>query len=120
MTCQRCGMNMQLMTNKMPVIFWLLLFCFSTALPAGGKKDTIVQVTGTVRLVGSSPLSEIVITGQNGQWYIDKEEAKKLINLQQRKVTVEGSEKVQKLTFANGLPAGERRTLSKITIIAVE
>jgi len=109
--------------NSRPCIVFLLLFlCIAVALSAGGNKEksTVVQVTGRVRLVGSSPLSEVVITGQDREWYIANEEMNKLKDLQQRIVTVEGSETVQTLTFASGLPAGERRTLRNIKIISVQ
>ena len=109
--------------NKKQRLFLLLsLLCIAAFLPAGGKKEkiTLVQVTGTVRLVGSSPLSEIVISAENGHWYIAQEDTSKLMELQQRRVTVEGAETVEQLTLANGLPAGERRTLKNIKIITVQ
>jgi hypothetical protein len=100
----------------------LLFLCLAAALPAGGKKEKapVVQVTGRVRLVGSAPMSELVITRQDKSWYIEREEGHKLFDLQQRTVTVEGEETVVELKFANGRSAGERRTLKNIKIIAVE
>ena len=77
-------------------------------------------MTGRVRLVGSAPMSDLVITGHDMEWYVAKDEEYKLRDLQQRIVSVEGSETVQKLTFASGLPAGERRTLKNIKIISVQ
>jgi hypothetical protein len=48
------------------------------------------------------------------------EEMDLLKDLQYRTVVVEGVETVVELRFANGLSAGERRTLREIKIISVE
>ena len=104
------------------VFFLLFLICLAAALPAlGGKEnDGVIQVTGRVRLVGSGPMTELVITGPDKEWYIEKKDGQKLKDHQQRTVTVEGVETVTELTFANGRSAGTRRTLSKIKIIKIE
>ena len=75
------------------VFFLALLFLgVAAALPALAKKETktdveqenvtlntgiiameenpLVQVTGRVRLVGNEPFTELVITGENRDWYI--------------------------------------------------
>ena len=100
----------------------ILLAFMPSALSARGsrEKDVIVQVTGRVRLVGSAIMPELVISGPDKEWYVDREERHKLFDLQQRIVTVEGVETVMALTFASGLPAGERRTLKNIKIISVQ
>ena len=100
----------------------LLLSCLAAALPAGGgkEKEPVVQVTGRVRLVGTGPLPELVIRGQDHEWYIDREDRQKLMELQHRTVTVEGNESVRSLKLANGMSAGERHTLKNIKIILVE
>ena len=116
------------MNRVFHVALLLLFFCSAAVLSArGGKEEksaavqsTVVQVSGRVRLVGSEPFSELVITGQDREWYIDKDDEHKLKDLQHRTVTVEGAETVKALTFANGLPAGERRTLKNIRIISIE
>jgi hypothetical protein len=108
-----------------------LFFCLAAALPAWGKKEstgsamredqsTLVQVSGRVRLVGSNPFPDLVITGPDREWYIDRDDQHILKDLQHRTVTVEGNETVMALTFANGRPAGERRTLKNIRIIRIE
>ena len=113
------------------IVLLPLIICLVTALPAvfiptalsalgGREKDTVVEVTGRVRLVGSAPLYELVITARDMEWYVAKEDERKLFDYQQRIVTVEGTETVTTLTFANGFPAGERRTLKNIKIISVE
>ena len=129
--------------------FLFLFLCLTAALPAWGRREgkstatqaltiqeekitavqeekydsaqsAVVQVSGRVRLVGSSPFSDIVITGLEMEWYIERAEMPKLMELQQRTVTVEGTETVMDLTFAGGRPAGQRLILRDITIIAVE
>jgi len=80
----------------------------------------LVQVTGIVRLVGSGPMTEIVITGPDKEWYVSREEDRLLRELQHRTVTVEGYESVFELRFANGFYAGQRRTLKDIKILKVE
>ena len=104
------------------IIFWLLFLCLATVMHAGGDKEksAVVEVTGVVRLVGSSPIPELVITGTDKEWYVAREEEYKLKDLQHRIVTVKGSETVINLTFANGFPAGERRTLKNIKIITTQ
>ena len=114
-------MNRHTLTDMRLCGGFRLLFLFvAAALPAWGNKEksTVVEVTGIVRLVGSSPVYELVISGPDMEWYVAREEEYKLKDLQQRIVTVKGSETVTELTFANGFPAGERRTLKKIKVIA--
>jgi hypothetical protein len=76
-----------------------------------------VRVSGLVRLVGTGLFPQVVITGEDREWYIDREEESALLDFQQQTVTVEGTETYQDLRFANGLPAGRRYTLKNIRII---
>jgi len=92
----------------------------SASVKSTEEEKTIVTVTGLVRLVGSSALSELVITGEEAQWYIASEDREKLHQLQQRRVTVEGKETVRELRFAGGQSAGLRRELRNIKIIEVQ
>jgi hypothetical protein len=100
----------------------LFLLCITAALPVGGqeKKDATVRVTGVVRLVGSANFSELVITTENGEWYVTASERDKLHDLQHRTVTVEGVETVREMKFANGRSAGNRRELRDIKIIDIQ
>ena len=109
------------LSSVLRVIFCLLFLCLAAFLPARGakEKNSVIQVTGVVRLVGSGSFPEIVITGEDGEWRIEKEEEFRLRDLQQQVVTVEGEETVVELKFANGMSAGERRTLKNIKIIDV-
>jgi len=128
------------LNNRFYFNFVLMFFCMAAVLPAWGKKEKSpdavcrVQVSGKVRLVGSSAVSEIVIAGsqllpdrQEGdglsaviEWYVANDEKHKLNDLQHRTVTVEGDETVLELKFASGLPAGKRRELKNIRIIAIQ
>ena len=80
----------------------------------------MVQVTGQVRLIGNEPFTELVIRGDEREWHITPEDEHKLRDLQHRTVTVQGTEAVTILRFANGFPAGERYTLGNISIISVD
>ena len=112
--------------------FLLLFFCLAAVLPALGnrEKDSVVQVTGRVRLVGNEPFPELIIWKEEGSadrianagkaWFITREDRHLLIHLQHRTVTVEGKETVEELSFVSGNSAGQRHTLSNIRIISVE
>ena len=94
----------------------------NTGLSAAGQaeQNPLVLITGRVRLVGNEPFTELVITGQDRDWFIERSEAYKLRDLQQRTVTVEGMETVTSLQWASGLPAGNRYSLKNIRIIRIE
>jgi hypothetical protein len=78
-----------------------------------------VRATGRVRLVGSGSLTELVISGEDREWHVDKKDEAALREFQQQIVTVEGTETSADLTFANGFPAGRRYALRDITIIKI-
>jgi len=110
-------------------MFAALFLCLAASLQAFGSKEkdsgkspvvTVVQVTGTVRLVGTANFPELLIDNSQMLWYVAKDEMNKLYDLQHRTVTVEGEETVIELKFGNGLPAGTRRDLKNIRIISVE
>jgi len=115
--------------NRLFLFFCILLFGLTLSYGLGiNEKETakepeieytVVQVTGVVRLVGSSPLHELVISGDEAQWYVAMEDREKLHNLQHRTVTVEGEEAVRELRFASGISAGIRRDLRNIKIIEI-
>jgi hypothetical protein len=105
------------------VLIPLLFLCFATSAFALGNKDKDgskpqkVEVSGIVRLVGSSPFSSLVISGEDREWYIVPEEQKKLMDLQHQMVTVRGQEYYYDRTFANGTSAGRQYYLKKIVIV---
>jgi len=92
----------------------------NTALSAAAEQDILVRITGRIRLVGNEPFTELVITTQERDYFIEKNEEYKLKELQQRTVTVEGIQTVISLLWASGLPAGNRYSLKNIKIIKLE
>ncbi|MCL2231118.1 MAG: hypothetical protein FWC01_08475 [Treponema sp.] len=111
------------MSKKFLLVLFFILSVFAFA--SGNRERqpeqtvTVVRVTGIVRLVGSDIFPEIVISGEHN-WYIARNEMRKLHDFQHRTVTVEGEETITELTFAGGMPAGRRRDLKNIRIISVE
>ena len=85
--------------------------------PAGGE---IVRVSGRVRLVGSALRSSLVVSGEEGDWYIEGGEQDLLMGLQHQNVTVEGRGYTEELILANGHHLGKRLILRDVRIIAQE
>ena len=83
-------------------------------------KNEVVLVSGIVRLVGNSPFTQLVITGTEMEWHVPREEEDTLSDLQHQMVIVEAEETVTVLRFANGVVAGERRTLKDIKVISIQ
>jgi len=76
-----------------------------------------VEVSGRVRLVGNSPMTSLVITGEDREWYVEPAEKEKLMRLQQQNVTVTATEYYEDRVFANGTSAGRFWFLKDITVI---
>jgi hypothetical protein len=113
----------------------LLLFLFFCCLPfplfSGGKKappeppvlsdgslyeqaaeGQILTVTGTVRLVGNEPFTELVVTdGAGNNWYVAEEGRSLLAPWQHRPVTVRGKVRMREMVLANGKALGTRRII---------
>ena len=106
--------------NKPVFLFIMLIFSAVCASAAGSSenKPRTVQISGQVRLVGSGPKNDLVITGEEREWYIDSKDREKLHQLQQQYVTVIGTEYFRDLNFANGSLAGRIYYLKNIKIIA--
>jgi hypothetical protein len=103
-----------------PALFLLFLAVVVFPVPGRGRQGigkTNVEVSGRVRLVGSRPGMELVITGENREWYVKPKDQKKLMKFQQQIVRVKGKEYFVDLWFANGVFAGRRYTLENITIL---
>ena len=102
----------------------LVLLCAAAGVYAlgGGEKAAAkpqkVEVSGMVRLVGSSPMTSLVITGESREWFVESAEQKKLMHLQQQLVTVRAKEYYQDRVFANGISAGRHYFLKDITVIS--
>jgi hypothetical protein len=109
------------------LILFLLLCAAGNLLPLGKreKKQTNpqqsepqkIEASGRVRLVGSSPMTSLVISGEYREWYIESDEKKKLMHLQQQNVTVIANEYYEDRLFANGTSAGRFYFLKDITVI---
>jgi hypothetical protein len=107
---------------------WFFFFSFFLCVPllqAGGageapEQPPTVRVTGVVRLVGSGPGVELLLSTEDREWHIDKNDQDKLRKLQQQTVTVEGEASSQERTFADGRSAGEWFYLRNIKIIDPE
>ena len=102
----------------------LVLLCAAASAHAlgSGERDTArpqrVEISGTVRLVGSSPMTSLVITGEGREWFVEPGEQKKLMHLQQQAVIVRAKEYYYDRVFANGSPAGRHYFLKDITIVS--
>jgi hypothetical protein len=105
---------------KKIIVISVLLLCAALSVYAMGKREpgqVKVTVSGTVRMVGSSPMSSLVITGEDREWHIEQAEERKLAHLQQQTVTVNGTEYYVDYVFANGITAERRYFLKNITVI---
>jgi hypothetical protein len=92
----------------------------NAALSAAPEQNILVRITGRIRLVGNEPFTELVITTEERDYFIEKNEEYKLKELQQQTVTIEGIQTVISLQWASGLPAGNRYSLKDIRILRIE
>jgi hypothetical protein len=109
--------------NSRRICFFVLFFLCGIILFAGDddqEKPETTMVTGIIRLIGTGNFPQIVITTEDKEWYLPKEDADKLFNMQRRKVTVEGEGSKRELKFASGRSAGIRYELRNIKIISVD
>jgi hypothetical protein len=88
--------------------------------PAAAEALERIRASGRVRLVGNSQRMSLVITGEKGEWYIDPKDQDKLMDLQQRTVTVEGGLYIQDISLLGGKYTGKRFVLRDITVISSE
>jgi len=114
-------------TRKTAIVLLLLTLLYSAPgiLALGNRERNTaqtpkVEVTGRVRLVGSSPMSALLISTDEREWHIDERERGKLMDLQHRTVTVRAREYYYDMFFANGLPAGRRYFLRNVTVVRIE
>jgi len=103
------------------LLFFLLCIAANTFARGGEEKDhpktRKVEISGKVRMVGNSPMTSLVISGENREWYIEPKEEKKLINFQQQTVTVRADEYYYDRVFANGASAGRQYYIKNIVVI---
>jgi hypothetical protein len=109
--------------KNVAVLAVMVLLCLAGNILALGQREEdigetkMVRVNGRIRLVGSSPMNSLVISGKEREWYVEPNEQKKFMHLQQQTITVEGREYFVDQTFANGLSAGRRYYLKNIKIV---
>jgi len=110
------------MNKRIICCFCVLFFLCVIVISADDEheKTETIKVTGVVRLIGTGNFPQIVITTEDIEWYLPKEDADKIFNLQHRKVTVEGEGSKRELKFASGRSAGTRYELRNIKIISVD
>lgn len=111
-----------------PLFFlFLLLLAAGNLLPLGNKdknrtkaqysEPQKIEASGRVRLVGNSPMTSLVISGEDREWYVESGEKKKLMHLQQQNVIVIGNEYYEDRIFANGTSAGRYYYLKDIIVV---
>jgi len=106
---------------------FLLLATAGNLLPFGSKEkdraktqyseSQTIEASGRVRLVGNSPMTSLVLSGEDREWYIESGEKEKLMHLQQQDVTVIANEYYEDRFFANGTSAGRFYYLKDIIVI---
>jgi hypothetical protein len=124
------------LASKFAVTAALLFFCSCFYAPAWGKQEEkparepaensnaaasfpegIIQVRGKVRLVGSMPLSSLVISDSAGQdWYVEGAGRNRIAGYEQQSITVEGRAEYRDIILANGEKIGVQRFLRDITV----
>jgi len=110
------------MSKYAAALLFVLLYAAGNTLALGGTetggvKPQKVEVSGKVRMVGNSPMTSLVISGDDREWYIEPKETDKLMPFQQQTVTVKAREYYYDRTFANGASAGRQYYLSNIVVI---
>jgi ABC-type phosphate transport system substrate-binding protein len=113
------------MIQKNHVTAWLtlaLLLAAGSIFAMGEKendsaKTAKVEIKGKIRLVGSSPMTSLVISSETREWYIEAREQNKFMHLQQQYVTVRAEEYYHDMYYANGSFAGRYYYLKNISII---
>ncbi|MDR0527281.1 MAG: hypothetical protein LBG79_05655 [Spirochaetaceae bacterium] len=91
-----------------------VLCCTNNTLKNGKR----VEVAGIVRITGSTPFTEVIITdSENNDWYIEARDAKKLHPFQHTEIRVRGTVRLTEILLANNKSLGIRRSLSKVEVL---
>ncbi|MDR2111187.1 MAG: hypothetical protein LBP32_07750 [Spirochaetaceae bacterium] len=113
--------------KSLPPAFLLLLLCCALTMALGGRdaprgedpgtREEMVTVRGRVRITGNEPFTELVIAGEEDEWYVEDPGDRKLLEGYQRRiVTVRGLAGFRELILANGQKIGGRKTLRHIIV----
>jgi len=110
------------MLTKKTVGILLLLILLPAPFAFGDAGQNVeqpmeVEVTGRVRLVGTSRFPSLVITGEERDWFIDDGEREKLMGLQQQLVRVRARKYAYEVFFANGLFSHRHYVLRNVVIV---
>jgi hypothetical protein len=77
-----------------------------------------VELSGRVRLLGSDPFPDLVLTGEGGEdWYLEGSDRRALQAYEQRSLRVRGRVELRELVLANGRSLGFRRFLRDVEIL---
>jgi hypothetical protein len=77
-----------------------------------------VELIGRVRLLGSEPFPDLVITGEDGvDWYLEGPSRRTLQPREQRTVRIRGRLELREMVLANGRSLGFRRFLQDVEIL---
>ncbi|GMO62676.1 MAG: hypothetical protein Ta2A_09490 [Treponemataceae bacterium] len=110
-------------------LFWIAVFFAVTAFVAllaqarqseparRAKGAQKITVTGAVRLVGSAPFYDVVITDSAGKdWFIESSEQKQFEQFQQQKITVQASVEYIDMVLADGKFLGQRAIIKNVKL----
>jgi hypothetical protein len=85
----------------------------------GEAKRQSIEITGRVRLIGSAPFPDLVLSDETGRdWYVRQEEKDKLSKLEQQTVKIRAAFEVEDIILADGKKVGERRILYDIVLVS--
>jgi hypothetical protein len=90
---------------------------------AGNLYDTVksgqtVELSGIIRLVGSEPFPELVLSDTGGNdWYIARESRALVSGYEQVTVTIRGKVELKEMVLTNGRSLGYRRILSDLVLL---
>jgi hypothetical protein len=71
-------------------------------------------------MVGSGVRPEALISADDGEWYINRNEQAPFVKLQQQWVRAEGTAAFWDMILADGTSLGTRRILRDVRLLAVE
>jgi hypothetical protein len=86
--------------------------------PPPGTPLQEIEISGIVRLIGSGPGMELVISDEANQWHTEAAEQSKLRNLQQRTVTVKAKTYTTEIIYSGDIKI-VKRYLRDITVLPI-
>jgi hypothetical protein len=81
------------------------------------RRGDLVELEGRIRLVGSEPFPDLVLTGgDDADWYLEGSSRRALQPYEQRTVRVRGRVDLREIILANGRSLGFRRYLLDVEL----